>query len=100
MNNEIYCCLYSFTGMFVNNESTSYKTYCSIFCREGEIFNISGNFRQTLILYPLHAKCFRYLPITFTALYIVAPAWSTIRPNFIFPTILYQEHENCLSCCI
>ena len=54
--------------MFVNNESASYITYASFLSRGGNMFIISGDFRQSLILYTWNANGLRYLPISFVGL--------------------------------
>ena len=80
--------------MFENNESTSYETYSSFFCKGGNAFIISGNFRQSLILYSLNAYGLRYSPITFGVSEVAVPVWSTIDLNFNFSTVTSSRSLN------
>ena len=59
----------SSTGMLVKRDSTSYETFSYSFELEA-FFTKSGKVKVSLIVYSFLANGFRYLAITFDALYI------------------------------
>ena len=61
----------------MNNASTPHETYSSSLCKGGNAFNISGNFRQLLVLYSLHVNGLKYSPINSVLLYVAVPVQST-----------------------
>ena len=59
----------SSTGMLVKRDSTSYETFSYSFELDA-FFTKSGKVKVSLIAYSFLANDFRYLAITFDALYI------------------------------
>ena len=78
----------------MNDKSTSYETCSSFFCKDGNAFIISGNFRQSLSLYLLNANDLRYSSSTFVASYLAVPVWSTLGLIFYFSTVISSRSFN------